>query len=392
MTIRSFKIDVLNEDLEDLLLRLKRTKWADQMPGQKWSRGTNRDYLQMLVDYWTTDYDWRAQEKEFNKYPQYKCVIDGVDIHFFHIKGKGENTIPIIFTHGWPDSFMRYQKIISRLTDPVSYGGNISDSFDVIIPSLPGVGFSSILEPRGFNNCQVADLWVKLMTEKLGYTKFGASGGDIGSGVTRYLAQNYPQYLIGIHLTDVGIIRQLMMTNDCDLSDGEKLYKSNAQQWIAQEGGYMSIQSTKPQTLAYALSDSPIGLAAWQIEKFHSWSDIRCGFENRYTMDELLNNVMLYWLNNSIKASMMMYYENTHTLPPLRKIDVPTGITLFSEDVLLPPKSWVEKNLNLIHWTEISQGGHFTAMEEPELFVKDICKFYRGFRNTKLKSISITSK
>ncbi|MDR1717582.1 MAG: epoxide hydrolase [Prevotella sp.] len=380
MPIRNFKIEIPNEALEDLSLRLRKTKWANQIPEIGWSRGTDKDYLQVLVDYWISDYDWRTQEKVFNQYPQYKCNIDGVDIHFFHIKGKGENPLPLILTHGWPDSFVRYQKIISRLTDPISFGEDLSDSFDVIIPSLPGIGFSSILEPKGFNNSQVADLWVKLMTEKLGYTKFGAAGGDVGSGVTRYLAMRYPEHLIGIHLTDVGIIRQIMMSDDNKLSSEEKEYKRKAQQWIVQEGGYMSIQSTKPQTLSYALSDSPVGLAAWIVEKFYSWSDISKGFENKYSMDGLLNNVMIYWLNNSIGASAMMYYENMHTLPPIGKITTPTGIALFAKDILLPPEVWVEDNLNLVQWSEIPRGGHFTAMEEPELYSNDICKFYRSLR------------
>lgn len=380
MPIRNFKIEIPNEALEDLSLRLRKTKWANQILEIGWSRGTDKDYLQVLVDYWISDYDWRTQEKVFNQYPQYKCNIDGVDIHFFHIKGKGENPLPLILTHGWPDSFVRYQKIISRLTDPISFGEDLSDSFDVIIPSLPGIGFSSILEPKGFNNSQVADLWVKLMTEKLGYTKFGAAGGDVGSGVTRYLAMRYPEHLIGIHLTDVGIIRQIMMSDDNKLSSEEKEYKRKAQQWIVQEGGYMSIQSTKPQTLSYALSDSPVGLAAWIVEKFYSWSDISKGFENKYSMDGLLNNVMIYWLNNSIGASAMMYYENMHTLPPIGKITTPTGIALFAKDILLPPEVWVEDNLNLVQWSEIPRGGHFTAMEEPELYSNDICKFYRSLR------------
>ncbi len=380
MAVKKIKIRILDEALEDLFFRLKNTKWANQIQGLEWNKGTNKEYLHSLVHYWINGYDWRAQENELNQLPQYKCNVDGVDIHFFHIKGKGKNPLPIILTHGWPDSFFRYQKIIPLLTDPVRYKGNADDSFDVIIPSLPGIGFSSMSEPRGFNNSQVADLWAKLMTEHLGYTKFGAAGGDIGSGVTRYLALNYPEYLIGIHLTDVGIIRGIMTTNDIDLSTEERQYKNSAQQWIAQEGGYMSVQSTKPQTIAYALSDSPVGLAAWIIEKFYSWSDCSNGFENTYSMDELLNNVMIYWLNNSIASSARMYYENTHSLPPMGKIDVPTGLALFAKDILLPPKAWVEKNLNVMHWTEIPRGGHFTAMEEPELFASDIRQFYRIFR------------
>ncbi len=380
MEVRDFKIRISDKALEDLSFRLKNTKWANHIQPSDWSMGTDEAYLHTLVDYWINDYNWRTQERELNQLSQYMCNIDGVNIHFFHIKGKGSNPQPIILTHGWPDSFIRYQKIIPLLTDPASYGGNPDVSFDVIIPSLPGIGFSTIPEPRGFNNAQVADLWVKLMVEKLGYRKFGAAGGDMGSGVTRYMALNYPEHLTGIHLTDVGIIRGIMTANDNDLSAEEKQYKRDAGQWITQEGGYMSIQSTKPQTIAYGLSDSPVGLAAWIIEKFYSWSDCSRGFENTYTMDELLNNIMIYWLNNSIASSARMYYENTHSLPPMGKIDVPTGMALFAKDVLLPPKAWVEKNLNVVHWTEIPKGGHFTAMEEPELFADDICKYYRNIR------------
>ena len=289
--------------------------------------------------------------------------------------------MPLILTHGWPDSFIRYQKIIPLLTDPVSYGGDPNDSFDVIIPSLPGFGFSSKPEHGGYNNSQVAGLWAKLMTEKLGYAQFAAAGGDMGSGVTRYLALNYSELLLGIHLTDIGIIRDLFTSIDENsLSSAEINYKRKAQQWIAQEGGYMSIQSTKPQTLAYGLSDSPVGLAAWIMEKFHSWSDCKGNFENSFTKDELLNNIMIYWLTNTVASSARMYYENTHSLPSMNKIKVPTGLALFPADILLPPKEWAEKNLNIIHWSEMPRGGHFTAMEEPYLFVEDIRKFFRMIR------------
>ena len=316
-----------------------------------------------------------------NSYSQFKCKIDGIDIHFIWEKGKGKNPTPIILTHGWPDSFLRYKKVINQLTDPVRFGGDPNDSFDVIIPSLPGFGFSDKPEQSGYNNAHVAELWVKLMTEKLGYNKFAAAGGDIGSGVTRYMALNHPNLLIGIHLTDVGIIRDLLMAPDeSKLSTAEIAYKKTAQQWMAQEAGYISIQSTKPQTLSYGLSDSPVGTAAWILEKFRSWSDCKGQLENSYSKDELLTNVMIYWLTNTLSSSVNMYYENTHSLPPMGKIEVPTGIALFAQDILLPPKEWTVKNLNVIQWTEIPRGGHFTAMEEPDLFVEDICKFYRRFR------------
>ena len=383
MTIETFKIQISDKTLDDLSFRLSNTKWPNQLKDSDWERGTKKDYMMSLVSYWRSNYNWRTQENNLNSYAQFKSNVEGIDIHFFYEKGKGPNPLPIILTHGWPDSFVRYQKIISLLTDPASFGGNTNDSFDVIIPSLPGFGFSSIPEYSGYNNSRVADLWAKLMTEKLGYTKFAAAGGDIGSGVTRYLALNYSDLLVGIHLTDIGIIRDILTsTNENSLSSQELQYKKTVQQWIAQEGGYMSIQSTKPLTLAYGLSDSPVGLAAWIIEKFHSWSDCKGNLENKYSMDELLTNIMIYWLTNTIGSSTRIYYENTHSLPPMKEIKVPIGLALFPEDILLPPKEWVEKNLDIIHWTEMPRGGHFAAMEEPLLFVEDVRKFYRTFRTS----------
>jgi pimeloyl-ACP methyl ester carboxylesterase len=381
MTLQKIKIQIQDSTLEELYSRLSNTRWPNQLKGSDWERGMKKDYLQSLVGYWQNDYDWRAQEKELNSYSQFKCKIDGINIHFIWEKGKGKNPTPIILTHGWPDSFLRYKKIINKLTDPARFGGDPNDSFDVIVPSLPGFGFSDKPELSGYNNARVAELWIKLMTENLGYSKFAAAGGDIGSGVTRYMALNHPQLLIGIHLTDVGIIRDLLVASDeSKLSQAEIAYKKTAQQWMAQEAGYISIQSTKPQTLSYGLSDSPVGTAAWILEKFRSWSDCKGQLENSYSKDELLTNVMIYWLTNTLSSSVNMYYENTHSLPPMGKIEIPTGIALFAQDILLPPKEWTVKNLNIVQWTEIPRGGHFTAMEEPDLFVEDICKFYRQLK------------
>lgn len=381
MSLKKFQIQISDKSLEDLAYRLSNTRWPNQLKNTNWERGTKKNELQSIVDYWKNNYDWCEQEKDLNSLSQFQCKIDGVDIHFIYEKGKGTNPIPIILTHGWPDSFLRYKKVIKTLSDPASSGGNPNDSFDVIVPSIPGFGFSSSPEYSGYNNSRVSELWVKLMTEKLGYAKFAAAGGDMGSGITRYMALNHPELFIGIHLTDIGIIRPLLMENDeSKLSAIEIAYKKTAQQWIAQEGGYMSIQSTKPQTLAYGLSDSPVGVAAWILEKFYSWSDCKGNLENIFSKDELLTNVMIYWLTNTVGSTANMYYENTHSLPPMDKINVPTGLALFHGDVLLPPKEWAEKNLNIIHWSEIPRGGHFTAMEEPTLFTEDIRKFYRTFR------------
>ncbi|OPJ61369.1 epoxide hydrolase family protein [Clostridium chromiireducens] len=381
MSIEHFQIQVSDEVLDDLKYRLEHIRWPDQLEGTDWQRGTEINYLKSLISYWKEKYDWRTQERELNRFSQFRCNVDGIDIHFVHEKGKGPNPIPIILTHGWPDSYLRYKKIIPLLTDPKSYGGSPEDSFDVIVPSLPGFGFSSKPKHSGMNNCHISDLWAKLMTEKLGYSKFAAAGGDIGSGVTRYMASNHPELLIGIHLTDIGIIRDLMTSqNNAGLSDEELNYKKTASEWISNEGGYMSIQSTKPQTLTYGLSDSPIGVAAWIIEKFREWSDCSGDLSKSFSEDELLTNIMIYWVTNTIGSSAHIYYENTHSLPPIGHIDVPTGLALFPADVLLPPKEWAMRNLNITRFTTMPRGGHFTAIEDPESLAEEIREFFRAYR------------
>ncbi|MNB71772.1 Fluoroacetate dehalogenase [compost metagenome] len=383
MPIERFHIHVSDEILDDLKYRLHHTRWPDQIENAGWERGTELSYLKSLVAYWKDHYDWRVQEAKLNRLSQFCCNIDGIDVHFVHERGKGPNPLPIILTHGWPDSYLRYEKIISLLTDPASHGGNPEDSFDVIVPSLPGFGFSGHPKHSGVNNFRVSEMWAKLMTEELGYNKFAAAGGDIGSGVTRYLASNHPELLFGIHLTDVGIIRNLMTSSDqAELSGEELRYKNNASEWIAQEGGYMSLQSTRPQTLAYGLTDSPAGLAGWIIEKYRSWSDCQGNLQDRFSEDELITHIMLYWVTSTMGSSTRMYYENSHSLPPLGYIEVPTGIALFPADILLPPKEWAVRNLNVTRWTSLPRGGHFTAMEEPELLAQDIRAFYKQFRAT----------
>ncbi|UYZ38068.1 epoxide hydrolase [Clostridium beijerinckii] len=380
MSIKKFNIQVSDEVLNDLKYRLDHIRWPEQLENSSWERGTDINYLKSLVSYWKDEFDWRAQEKELNRFSHFRCNVDGIDIHFIHEKGKGPNPTPIILTHGWPDSFIRYQKIIQLLTDPASYGGDPNDSFDVIVPSLPGFGFSSASKHSGMNNYAVSELWVKLMTEKLGYSKFAAAGGDMGSGVTRYLALNHPELLIGIHLTDIGIIRDLIMSNDTELSKDELHYKKIASEWMSNEAGYMSIQSTKPQTIAYGLCDSPVGLAAWIIEKFRGWSDCNGDLNKNFSKDELLTNIMIYWVTNTIGSSANAYYENIHSLPPMGHIDVPTGMALFPADVLLPPKEWAMRTLNITRWTTMPKGGHFTAMEDPEHFAEEIRTFFRSYR------------
>ncbi len=382
MAVERFHIQVEEEVLNDLRDKLGHIRWPDQMDGSGWEQGTELGYLQSLVAYWRDSFDWRAQEAELNRSAQFRAKVDGLSIHFIHERGVGPNPLPIILTHGWPDSFTRYQKIIPLLTDPARHGGDAMDSFDVIVPSLPGFGFSGRPNLRGVNSFHVAELWAKLMTKELDYPRFAAAGGDIGSGVTRYLAATHPELLVGIHLTDIGILRDLLAPSGrTDLSEGELRYRSSASEWIAREGAYMSLQSTKPQTLAYGLSDSPAGLAAWIVEKFRAWSDCGGDLGRSFTEDELLTNIMIYWVTGTIGSSTRMYYENSHTLPPIGRIDVPTGIALFPADILLPPQEWAEQRLQIARWTSMPRGGHFAAMEEPELLAEDIRAFFRPLRS-----------
>ncbi|NIY91957.1 epoxide hydrolase family protein [Vibrio diazotrophicus] len=380
MDIKPFNIAIPQTQLDDLYKRLEATRWPVLPKNNNWERGTHSDYLQSLVRYWLDDFDWRKQEADLNQFSHYQSEVKGEKLHFIYQKGKGKSPTPLILTHGWPDSFYRYHKIIPMLTDPEQFGGSTDDSFDVIIPSIPGFGFSEPSSRTGLNNSQVAELWHELMTQILGYKTYMAGGGDIGSGVSRYLAAKYPNSLIGLHLTDVGIIRDLLSTQDSHCSDEELNYKKSAMNWLNQEGGYMSLQATKPSTLAFGLNDSPVGLASWIIEKFRSWSDCGGELDKRYSKDELLTNIMIYWFTGTIGSSINMYYENMHGLPSLDGFNVPCAIARFGADILLPPKVWTEQKYNVVQWSDIAKGGHFTAMEEPLLFVEDIRSFARILR------------
>lgn len=381
MEIHSFTVDIPEHVLDDLRDRLSHTRFPDEVEGTGWDYGTNLGYMKELVDYWLHTYDWRAREAELNTYHHFRTDIDGMGIHFIHERGKGPDPLPIILTHGWPDSFYRYYKIIPLLTDPAAHGGDPADAFDVIVPSMPGYGFSERPQDRGMTSARIADLWARLMTDVLGYERFAAGGGDIGSGVSQLLALRHPERVVALHLTDVGFFS--LGADIPDLSENEREYLDAIQQLWMQEGAYNMVQSTKPQTIAYGLNDSPAGLAAWIVEKFRSWSDCGGDIERRFSKDELLTNIMIYWATEAIGSSIRLYYENMHALPLSflkQRIDVPVGMAVFPKDFIPPPREWVERRLNVERWTEMPRGGHFTAMEEPDLFVRDIREFFRPLR------------
>lgn len=387
MTIQPFTITVPQATLDDLHERLARTRWPDEAENTSWNYGTNLGYLKELGDYWQHSYDWRAQEAKLNQFAQFRAEIDGQSIHFLHVRGKGTNPTPLLLIHGSPDSFYRFHKIIPLLTDPESVGGSPDDSFDVIVPSLPGFGFSD--RPHfagGMKSLRAASLLSKLMTEELGYQRYAVGGGDVGGRVARLLALAHPEQILGIHLTDIGFPQEIAFPPEVpNPSPAEGRFLGSVGVWFFQEGAYAALQTTKPQTISYALSDSPVGLAGWIVEKFRAWSDCDGEIEKSYTKDELLTNIMIYWVTGTISSSARLYHEDAFQSAPQlsagQYIEVPAGIATFPKDLTYPPRELGERFLRVARWTEMPRGGHFAALEEPELYAKDVQEFVRELRN-----------
>lgn len=387
MTAERFQIAVPEQALLDLDTRLKNTRWPDEQKGSGWDYGTNLPYLKGLVNYWQRDYDWRKQEATINALAQFKTDVDGTGIHFIHERGKGPNPLPLILTHGWPDSFLRFQKIIPMLTDPVAYGADPVDSFTVVVPSIPGFAFSDRPATKGVI-FDVHNLWAKLMSKVLGYERFGAHGGDWGAIITEQLARSHSDLLVGIHLTEVFFTHTFQKPEN--LSAAEQEYLAAMPQFQMTQGAYNMIQSTRPQTLAAGLTDSPAALAAWLVEKFQAWNDNNGDLEKSFTKDELLNNIMIYWVTGSINSSFLPYYDlmNAGALTWIGEkvkewtgsTQVPAGFALFPKDNSHPPREWAERFYNVQRWTTLERGAHFTAMEEPELLARDIRAFFRTLR------------
>jgi pimeloyl-ACP methyl ester carboxylesterase len=378
MQIPSFQINIPQTVLDGLQKRLARTRWTDEIEGVGWDYGTNLDYLKGLVDYWQHKYDWRKHEAELNKFAQFKAEVDGIGIHFIHERGQGPNPIPIILTHGWPDSFYRFHKIIPMLTDPEKYGGNAADSFDVIVPSIPGFGFS---DRKAMTSSAVADLWAKLMTDVLGYKRFTAAGGDWGSNITKALALQYPDIVSAIHLTDVGY----PTGQEDSMTEAEQRFANFIQGWWFSEGAYAMIHMTKPQTLAYGLNDSPVGWAAWVVSFINTGAEenqVEAAFGGK---DELLTNLMIYWATQTIGSAARTYWEDAQATyaeeggsKPEARSEVPAGVALFPREAQFP-REWAERSLNVQHFNKMPRGGHFAALEEPELFVNDLREFFSEF-------------
>lgn len=381
MRIEAYRVEIAEQTLVDLRERLERTRWPDEADRAGWAYGSNLAYMRELAEYWRTAFDWRAQERAINRFAHFRADMDGIGIHFIHEHGKGPRPLPIVLTHGWPGSFFEMHKLIPLLADPASHGGDPEDAFDVVVPSLPGYGFSDRPTEPGMTSTRVADLWARLMRDGLGYARFAAHGGDIGAGVTTRLGLRHPDHLFGIHVTAVA--EPYLGPGARELSEAERAFTAVQEQWEQDEGAYSHQQSTRPQTVAYGLNDSPAGLAAWIVEKFRAWSDCGGEVERRFTKDELLTTIMLYWATQTINSSIRMYYEHQHYPAPIQqgeRVTVPCGIALTQEAVDRAPREWAERTYDVQHWTELPRGGHFLALEEPELLARDLRAFFRQFR------------
>ncbi len=383
MPVTPFRIEVSDAVLADLRDRLTRTRFPGEVRESGWTYGTNLDYLRGLVTYWLDGYDWRSQEARLNRLPQFMTTVDGFELHFLHQKGQGPDPLPLLISHGWPGSFYEMIDVIGPLTDPAAYGGDPADAFDLVVPSLPGYGFSPDPGRPGVTPDVIGDLFASLMHDVLGYGRFGVQGGDWGASITTGMARRHAALVTGLHLNMMGV-RPYTGEGAPPLTDEEKAFLSAAEEWRRDGVGYQAIQGTRPQTLAYGLTDSPAGLAAWIVEKFRAWSDCDGDVERSFTKDQLLTNIMIYWVSGCINSSTRLYYEAQHhpgpRMGPGERIEVPAGFAAFPREITRPPRSWAARGLNLQRWTVMPRGGHFAALEEPELLVEDIRAFFRPLR------------
>ena len=383
MAIQSFQLPYSESAVQDLRERLAHTRWPDTIPGSGWEYGFDLAYLQRICHYWREEFDWKAEIGRLASLHHLRYIAGDQSIHFVHELGRGPSPIPILLLHGWPGSFLEMLKLVPRLTDPAAHGGEPSDSFDVVVASLPGFGFSSRPTERGMNTARMADLFAELMTE-LGYERFACHGGDFGAGVSSWLGRRHAARIIGLHLNySPGSYRPGLQPGAV-LSREEQQFLADADRWEEESGAYDHVQFRTPQTVAYGLNDSPAALAAWILEKFRDWADCDGDLEKRFTWDELLANVTLYWMSETIHSSCRLYFE-TRTAPlhfaPGERIEVPCGIAHLPKEAPFPPRSWIERGYNVQHWTEFASGGHFAAMEEPEALTTDIRAFFRKFRS-----------
>jgi microsomal epoxide hydrolase len=381
--ITRMRIEVPEEVLDDLRRRLAAARLPDQIPGSGWGYGTDGAYLRELCSYWRDKFDWRAQETLLNRFEHHHTLIGGQKLHFVHARSNVPGALPLVITHGWPGSVFEFYKIIGPLVDPVAHGGNERDAFHVVCPSIPGYGFSGPTHEPGWDVRRVAETFAKLMA-RLGYSKYGAQGGDWGSIITTQLALVDPEHVAGIHLNMVVAGPPPGAANPMEgVSAAEMKALADMGDFQKNETGYQQIQGTKPQTLGYALNDSPTGLAAWIVEKFRTWSDCGGDVERRFSKDELLTNIMIYWVTETINSSVRLYCETMRAgrfAASAERVRVPTGCSIFPKEIYRPPRRWAEAHFNVLQWTTHASGGHFAALEEPVALVEDIRSFFRKLR------------
>jgi pimeloyl-ACP methyl ester carboxylesterase len=377
---RPFRVAIPQATINRILARVREARWPDRLDADDWRYGANWDYMKELAGYWTSRYDWRKTEAALNAWPQFKARVEDFDIHFFHVRGKGPRPMPLILTHGWPGSVVEFLEAIGPLSDPASFGGRAEDAFDVIVPSLPGYGFSSKPNGKPVGPVSTARLWHKLMTESLGYKKYGAQGGDWGAFVTMQLAGQFPDDLVGIHL-NAGTVRPIP---EAEQSEEERKWRAAAAAFSNAESDYQREQRNKPQTVAFALSDSPLGTAAWIVEKLKVWSDSGNSLDSAFTKDQVLSDVMMYLVTDTAGTGVWYYRGSADDVAGAGRgrINVPTGYAAFPHEMvnLAPPKSVLERDFNLVRYTKMPRGGHFGCFEQPKLFTAEIREFFRGVR------------
>ena len=375
--IHPFRIEIPQAELDDLRSRLARTRWPDQLQDAGWDYGIPLGYVRDLAGYWRTDYDWRAHERELNEFPQFTTTIQRQRVHFLHVRSPEPEAVPLIMTHGWPGSIVEFTKVIGPLTDPRAYGGDPADAFHLVLPSIPGYGFSGPTRERGWDVHRIAVAWDELMA-RLGYQRYGAQGGDWGSSISRELGITAPGHIIGVHLN---MLIPQVPSDETELTEVEQARVERSRQFRSTGMGYGMIQSTRPQTLAYALTDSPAGQLAWITEKFREWTDGDLP-DDAVDRDQLLTNVTLYWLTGTAGSSARLYFESARSgaWGPPAPSTVPTGVAVFPYEIAPPIRRFAERSNNIVHWSEFDRGGHFAAMEEPDLLVGDVRQFFRPLR------------
>jgi epoxide hydrolase len=380
---RPFRVDIPQATIDRILNRVRDTQWPDRLDATDWRYGANWDYMKALAQYWVEQFDWRKAEQNLNRYPQFLARVGDYDIHFYHVKGRGSpKPTPLILTHGWPGSVLEFIEAIGPLSDPTSFGGSPDDAFDVVVPSLPGYGFSSKPQGKPIGPATTAALWNRLMTEVLGYERYGAQGGDLANTVLTQLGRAHPQSLVGIHFN--GVLAGPSAPLESEQTPDEQAWRRAIVAYRATELDYNFEQRNKPQTVALALADNPVGTAAWIVEKLKSWSDSPDSFEPAFTKDQVLTNVMIYLVTNTFGTAVWFYRGlNDDAVSSGGKIAVPTGFASSPHEmtILNPPECVVARHFNLVHYTKMTRGGHFAFWEQPELMVADVRQFFRKLRS-----------